>query len=76
MGRWLHAQHTLLRVVIAAVGAAVVLLVRPLTPGLVVWTVVLAAIVIMILEIVEIPPEESRVVVDEADDLVTVRSEA
>lgn len=75
VGCWLHAQHTLLRVVIAAVGAAVVLLVRPLTPGLVVWTVVLAAIVIMILEIVEIPPEESRVVVDEADDVVTMRSE-
>lgn len=75
-GRWLHAQHTLLRVVIAAVGAAVVLLVRPLTPGLVVWTVVLAAIVIMILEIVEIPPDETGAVTPDADDLVAERSEA
>lgn len=76
VGRWLHAQHTLVRVVIAAIGATVVLLVRPLTPALVVWTVVLAAVVVMILEIVEIPPEESSAEIDDADALVPVRSEA
>lgn len=80
VGRWLHGQHTLLRVVIAVLGAAVVLLVRPLSPGLVVWTVVLAALVVIILEIVEIPPEEATPTPEGPDDDVTelelVRSEA
>jgi hypothetical protein len=75
VGRWLHIQRTLLRVVIAAISAAVVLLIRPLSPGLVVWTVVLAMIVVIILEIVEIPPEESGPFVDDSDGAGAVLSE-
>jgi hypothetical protein len=57
VGRWLSAQRTLLRVAVAVIGAAVVLLVRPITPGLVLWTLALAALVILLLEIAERPPE-------------------
>ncbi|MHC9046512.1 hypothetical protein ACYX8G_18155 [Microbacterium saperdae] len=67
VGRWLYAQRTLLRVVVAAIGAAVVLLVRPLTPGLVLWTLVLAALVILLLEIAERPPAEVPVLPAETD---------
>lgn len=56
VGVWMHAHHALLRFFVAAIGAAVVLLVRPLSPGLVVWTVVLAALVVIVLEIAERPP--------------------
>ena len=54
-GEWLYEQRVLLRVLIGAVAAIVVLFVRPLTPGLVIWTLVLAVIVLWILELVQRP---------------------
>lgn len=56
VGTWLYSQRILLRVVIAVVGAAVVLLVRPLTPALTLWTLAVVVVVILVLEIVERPP--------------------
>lgn len=56
-GEWLYAQRLLLRVVIGVIAAAVVLFVRPLTPSVTIWTLVLAAIVIGLLQLLQRPPE-------------------
>ncbi|MCS5733887.1 hypothetical protein [Herbiconiux daphne] len=55
VGEWLYAQRVLLRVVVAAIGAAIVLFLRPLTPALTIWTLVLAGVVLAVLEIVQRP---------------------
>jgi hypothetical protein len=55
VGEWLYAQRVLLRVVVAVAGASIVLFVRPLTPALTIWTLVLAAIVVAVLEILQRP---------------------
>jgi hypothetical protein len=66
-GRWLFARHSLLRFLVAAIGAAVILLVRPLSPGLVLWTVVLAALVVIVLEIAERPTDPQALIADDAE---------
>ena len=48
-------QRVLLHVLVAVIASALVLFVRPLTVGLVVWTLVIAVIVIVILEVVQRP---------------------
>jgi hypothetical protein len=58
-GRWLYSQRVLLRVVIAAIAAVIVVFVRPLTPGLVIWTLVIAVLVVAILEVVQLPGTSS-----------------
>lgn len=55
VGAWLYAQRVLLRAAVAVIAAAVVLFVRPLTPSLIIWTLVIAAVVIAILELVQRP---------------------
>lgn len=55
VGEWLYAQRVLLRAAVAVIAAAVVLFVRPLTPALIIWTLVIAAVVIAILELVQRP---------------------
>jgi hypothetical protein len=47
-----------LRGVIIVAGAAVVLLVRPLSPALVLWTLALSLLAVLILEVVERPPSD------------------
>lgn len=54
-GEWLYAQRVLVRVVIGVIAASVVLFVRPLTPGLTVWTLVLTAFVLAVLDVVQRP---------------------
>lgn len=54
-GEWIYAQRALLRAVVALIAAALVLFVRPLTTPLIIWTLVLAALVIAILELVQRP---------------------
>jgi hypothetical protein len=54
-GEWIYAQRVLLRSAVAVIAAAVVLFVRPLTPSLIIWTLVIAAVVIAILELVQRP---------------------
>lgn len=54
-GEWFYAQRVLLRSAVAVIAAAVVLFVRPLTPSLIIWTLVIAAVVIAILELVQRP---------------------
>jgi hypothetical protein len=58
VGEWFFAQRTLMRALIAVVGAAIVLFIRPLTPGLVLWTVVGGTIAVLVLEIVQRPARE------------------
>lgn len=71
-GEWMYAQRTLLRAAVAVIAAAVVLFVRPLTPALIIWTLVIAALVVAILELVQRPvitvPEQA----DEETPVVTV----
>ena len=55
VGEWIYAQRVLLRSAVAVIAAAVVLFVRPLTPALIIWTLVIAAVVIAILELVQRP---------------------
>ncbi len=55
VGEWMYAQRVLLRSAVAVIAAAVVLFVRPLTPTLIIWTLVIAAVVIAILELVQRP---------------------
>lgn len=61
-GEWIYGQRVLLRVIVGLAGAAVVLFLRPLTLPVIVWTAVIAVIVIAVLELVSRPPVE----VDEA----------
>lgn len=56
VGAWLYSRRALLRGVIIVVGAGVVLLVRPLSPALVLWTLALSLLAVLILEVVERPP--------------------
>lgn len=58
VGVWLYSRRALLRAAIIVVGAAVVLLVRPLSPPLVLWTPALALLVVLVLEVVERPPSD------------------
>lgn len=60
VGVWLYARRTLLRVIIALGSAAIVLLVRPLTPALVLWTLALSVLAVLILEVIERPPRDDR----------------
>jgi hypothetical protein len=55
VGRWIYTQRVLLHVVVAVIAAAVVLLVRPLTPALTIWTLVIATVVIGLLEVLQRP---------------------
>jgi hypothetical protein len=57
-GAWLYAQRVLLRVLIAILAGVIVWFGRPLTTPLIVWTLVLAVVVIAILELLQRPPVE------------------
>lgn len=71
-GEWMYAQRTLLRAAVAVIAPAVVLFVRPLTPALIIWTLVIAALVVAILELLQRPvitvPEQA----DDETPVVTV----
>lgn len=56
-GVWMYRQRVLLRVIVGLAAAAVVLFVRPLTPPVIIWTAVVAVLVIAVLELVSRPPE-------------------
>ncbi|GAB2466486.1 hypothetical protein HD599_000274 [Conyzicola lurida] len=63
-GFWLYRARTPVRAAIAVVGAAVILLARPLSPGLTLWTAVLAALAVGLVELLQRPPAE-EVALDE-----------
>ncbi|WP_409047578.1 hypothetical protein AB2L57_16285 [Microbacterium sp. HA-8] len=67
VGVWLYRQRVLMRAAVAVIAAAVVLFVRPLTPGLVIWTLVIAALVVLVLEVIERPaPDPAAAPLDES----------
>ncbi|MGO4592959.1 hypothetical protein AB4Z18_03960 [Leifsonia sp. 2TAF2] len=71
-GEWIYTQRALLRALVAAIAAAVVLFVRPLTPSLIIWTLVLAALVIGLLELLQRPVVTVPESADEETPVVTV----
>ncbi len=71
VGEWLYAQRVLLRVVVAVIASAIVLFVRPITPSLTIWTLVIAVLVIAILELVQRPVVTVPREVDEDTPVVT-----
>jgi len=56
-GEWLYQQRVLLRTAVGVIASAVVIFARPLSIGLIVWTAVVALLVIAILELVQRPTE-------------------
>ena len=71
-GEWMYAQRVLLRAAVAVIAAAIVLFVRPLTPVLIIWTLVLAALVVAILELLQRPVITVPETADEDTPVVTV----
>ncbi|MFI8593018.1 hypothetical protein ACIGCK_01110 [Microbacterium sp. NPDC078428] len=61
VGTWLFRQRVFARAAVAVAAAAVVLFVRPLTPGLVIWTLAAAAAVVLLLEVLERPTTDAGV---------------
>lgn len=55
VGSWIGRHIALLRIAVAIAAAAVVLFVRPLSPAVTLWTLVLAALAIGVLEVVQRP---------------------
>ncbi|EXF26015.1 hypothetical protein BG28_06330 [Nesterenkonia sp. AN1] len=55
-GTFLHRARRYIRIGIAVIGAAVVLLMRPLTPEVILWTVCGALLAILLLELLRRPP--------------------
>jgi len=72
-GEWMYAQRVLLRVAVAVIAAAVVLFVRPLTPAVTGWTLVLAALVVGALELAQRPVIQAPAV--ESGDVPVVTSD-
>ncbi|NEN04422.1 hypothetical protein G3T36_00915 [Diaminobutyricibacter tongyongensis] len=70
-GEWLYAQRVLLRVLVAVIASAIVLFVRPITPSLTIWTLVIAVLVIAILELLQRPVVTVPREVDEDTPIVT-----
>lgn len=54
-GVWIYTRRTLLRAIVAVVASAVVLLVRPVSISLTLWTLVLAVVALAIIELVQRP---------------------
>jgi hypothetical protein len=71
-GEWLYAQRTLLRAAVAVIAAAVVLFVRPLTTSLIVWTLVIAAVVVALLELLQRPVVQVPEGADDETPIMTV----
>jgi hypothetical protein len=74
-GAWLYRQRVLTRAIVGVAAAAVVLFVRPLTPGLTIWTLVIAGVVLAVLEIVQRPVGDDVIGVDSPmaeDEVATV----
>jgi len=71
-GQWIYRQRVLLRVLVALIAAAIVLFVRPLTGPLIVWTAVVAVLVVAALELVARPPADGDAAAPAADGTTSV----
>ncbi|MFO7691213.1 MAG: hypothetical protein R6W83_11790, partial [Cryobacterium sp.] len=61
-GLWLHRARRYLRIGVAVLAALIVLFVRPLTPAVIIWTAVLALVVILLIELLQRPAAEAEAV--------------
>jgi len=61
VGAWIYRQRVLLRALVAVIAALVVVFGRPVSPPLIIWTLVIAALAIAVLELVQRPPAEESV---------------
>ncbi|TFD33784.1 hypothetical protein [Cryobacterium cryoconiti] len=57
-GSWLYRARRFIRAAVGIGAAAVALFWRPLTPAVIIWTAVLALIVVLLLELLQRPPAE------------------
>lgn len=57
-GVWLYRARRFIRAAVGIGAAAVALFWRPLTPPVIIWTAVLALIVVLLLELLQRPPDE------------------
>ena len=71
-GEWIYAQRALLRAAVAVIASVVLLFLRPLSAGLIIWTLVIAALVIAILELVQRPVITVPETTDEDTPVITV----
>jgi hypothetical protein len=60
-GQWLHRARRYVRIAVALAAGAVALFVRPLTPAIILWTAVLALLAVLLLELLQWPPEAAVV---------------
>jgi hypothetical protein len=58
-GSWLYSARRYARIAVALVAAAVVLFVRPLSPGVIIGTAVTALVAILLIELLQRPPGET-----------------
>ena len=70
VGLWLHRQRVLLRVVVAVIASLVIVLVRPLSPPTIVWTLIAALVALALLELAQRPPDTVLVLDKERADAV------
>jgi hypothetical protein len=68
-GEVLYAQRVLIHAAVAVIAAAVIVFVRPLSTSLIVWTLVIAVIVVAILELVQRPPSDADAEADAENTL-------
>lgn len=57
-GSWLYGARHVIRVAVVVVASAVIVFVRPLTPAVIGWTVIISVAVILLLELLMRPQEE------------------
>lgn len=65
-GEWIFAQRVWLRSIVGLAAAAIVVFVRPLTPPVIIWSAVIAVVVIGVLELLSRPPADASAVEDAA----------
>ncbi|MDH6238247.1 hypothetical protein [Cryobacterium sp. CG_9.6] len=56
-GRFVYRARRTLHVLVAVISAAVILFVRPLTPSTIIWTAVIALLAILLIELLQLPPD-------------------
>ncbi|MBB5643584.1 hypothetical protein [Cryobacterium roopkundense] len=66
-GVWLYSVRRVVRVAVVVVAAAVIVFVRPLTPGVIGWTVLISIVVIVLLELLMRPEAHEVQTPEEAE---------
>ncbi|MBC7441049.1 MAG: hypothetical protein H7311_00735 [Ramlibacter sp.] len=75
VGTWLYRARRYIRDAVGVGAAMVAIFWRPLTPAVIIWTAVLALLVVLLLELLQRPPDEAPPRVDSAPTEPTDRAE-